>query len=49
VRIITGTLVEVGVGRIDTEQIKSIIKSCDRRQAGMTAPPEGLFLKRVFY
>lgn len=49
VRIITGTLVEVGVGRIDTERIKSIIKSCDRRQAGMTAPPEGLFLKRVFY
>ncbi len=49
VRIITGTLVEVGVGRINVEQIKSIIESCDRRQAGMTAPPEGLFLKKVFY
>ena len=49
VRIITGTLVDVGVGRINAEEIKSIIESCDRRRAGMTAPPEGLFLKKVFY
>lgn len=49
VRIITGTLVDVGVGRISENEISSIIESCDRRRAGMTAPPEGLFLKRVFY
>lgn len=49
VRIIAGTLVEVGVGRISENAIKDIITSCDRRRAGMTAPPEGLFLKKVFY
>ena len=49
VRIITGTLVDVGVGRTSTDSIPDIIKSGDRRRAGMTAPPEGLFLKKVFY
>jgi tRNA pseudouridine38-40 synthase len=49
VRIITGTLVDVGVGRILAENVPDIIKSGDRRRAGMTAPPEGLFLKNVFY
>lgn len=49
VRIIAGTLVEVGVGRIEEDSISEIIASCDRRRAGMTAPPEGLFLKKVFY
>ena len=49
VRIITGTLCEVGVGRILPEDIPSIIKSCSRSQAGMTAPPQGLHLNRVFY
>ncbi len=49
VRIISGTLAEVGMGRISAEDIRSIIESCDRRRAGMTAPPEGLFLKKVLY
>lgn len=49
VRIITGTLVEVGTGRKSVEDIEKIIRECDRREAGMTAPPEGLFLKKVFY
>lgn len=49
VRIITGTLVDVGVGRISADNIPKIIKSGDRKCAGMTAPPEGLFLKNVFY
>lgn len=49
VRIISGTLVEVGEGRIDGDSIPKIIESCDRKTAGMTAPPEGLFLKNVFY
>ncbi len=49
VRIITGTLTDVGTGRIGVETIADIIKSCDRRRAGMTAPPQGLFLKEVFY
>lgn len=49
VRIITGTLVEVGCGRINADDIPNIIEARDRRGAGMTAPPEGLFLKNVFF
>ena len=49
VRIIAGTLVEVGTGRKTAEEIEKIISDCDRRGAGQTAPPEGLFLKEVFY
>lgn len=49
VRIIAGTLVEVGTGRMEPGCIPDIIASCDRTSAGMTAPPEGLFLKEVFY
>ncbi len=49
VRIISGTLAEVGIGRIPETEIGEIINSCDRKRAGMTAPPEGLFLKKVFY
>lgn len=49
VRIITGTLAEVGFGKIAAEDIPQIIASGDRRESGLTAPPEGLFLKKVFY
>lgn len=49
VRIITGTLAEVGFGRISPESLPDIIKSCDRTLGGLTAPPQGLFLKKVYY
>lgn len=49
VRIITGTLAEVAFGKIKSDEIPDIIKSGDRRQSGLTAPPEGLFLKKVYY
>ncbi len=49
VRIITGTLAEVGFGRISLEDMPRILESCDRRQCGLTAPPQGLFLKKVYY
>ena len=49
VRIITGTLVEVGLGRRKPEEITPIITSLDRQRAGHTAPPEGLYLAEVFY
>ena len=49
VRIITGTIVEVGLGRIEAEDIPRIIETGDRTESGLTAPPEGLFLKKVYY
>ena len=49
VRIITGTLVDVGLGKIKPEQVKEIIESKDRQNAGHTAPPQGLYLAEVYY
>jgi tRNA pseudouridine38-40 synthase len=49
VRTITGTLVEVGVGRWAPSRMKDIMASRDRGQAGPTAPAAGLFLVRVQY
>lgn len=49
VRIIAGTLVEVGRGRIDPSAIGSILASKDRAQAGPTLPPEGLRLRWIQY
>jgi len=44
VRIIAGTLMEVGLGRKKADDIPAIIDSLERRNAGPTLPPEGLFL-----
>lgn len=49
VRIMTGTLLFVAQGKINPDKIEEIILSKDRRKAGITAPPSGLFLNRVFY
>lgn len=49
IRIIVGTLTKIGNGQIPVEKIKTIIESKDRGLAGKTAPPEGLFLLKVFY
>lgn len=49
VRIIAGTLVYVGCGKIAPEEIPHIIEAKDRRLAGMTAPPHGLRLIKVDY
>ena len=49
VRILTGTLLEVGKGNIAPEQMPEIIKSRDRQKAGPTAPPGGLCLMKVDY
>ena len=46
VRIIAGTLMEVGRGAIEPEQVRAILAACDRSKAGPTAPPEGLTLVR---
>ena len=49
VRIISGTLLEVGMGRIKPEEVSEIIESKDRLKAGKTLPPQGLFLVEVKY
>ena len=49
VRIMAGTLAEVGDGRISPESVADIIAARDRSAAGMTAPACGLYLSRVFY
>ena len=48
VRIMVGTLVEIGKGKI-TKSLKEIIESKDRSQAGVTAPACGLYLLKVCY
>jgi tRNA pseudouridine38-40 synthase len=48
VRIIVGTLLEVSEGRISLERLPSIIEGGNREDSGRTAPPEGLYLNRVF-
>ncbi len=49
VRNIVGTLVEVGRRRRTPGEIVGILAARDRRAAGMTAPPQGLYLVRVLY
>lgn len=49
VRIIAGTLVYAGGGRISASEIPDIIGSRQRGRAGITAPAKGLYLKEVFY
>lgn len=48
-RNITGTLVEVGLGRFTPEDVERMVTSLDRSRAGRTAPPHGLYLVTVFY
>ena len=49
VRNITGTLVEVGLHKRSPQEVYEILKSKDRRKAGMTAPSRGLCLEKVLY
>ena len=49
VRILTGTLVETGLGLRNTESMKEILESRDRACAGRLMPPEGLMLVSVEY
>lgn len=49
VRIMTGTLLEVGYGNIEPEAVKGIIDGMNRQLAGPTAPPQGLCLMKVDY
>jgi tRNA pseudouridine38-40 synthase len=49
VRVIVGTLIEVGRGKLSAEQIDAIVCRKDRTAAGPTIPPNGLFLAEVEY
>ena len=49
VRIIAGTLIYVGIGKIKPESMGEIISSCDRTKAGKTAGPSGLTLIKIVY
>lgn len=49
VRIIAGTLVDVGTGRIAPEDIDGIVSACDRSKAGHTAPAQGLYMAEVYF
>lgn len=49
VRIIVGTLISIGIGKIAKEELPSIMKAKKREKSGPTAPAQGLYLKEVFY
>ncbi|MBR5520895.1 MAG: tRNA pseudouridine(38-40) synthase TruA [Oscillospiraceae bacterium] len=49
VRIMVGTLLDVGKGITEPEHVKQVIEATDRSRAGATVPPQGLFLTKVFY
>lgn len=48
-RIIVGTLIKVGSGKLEAEDIEDIIVEGNRKRAGMCVPPNGLILEKVFY
>lgn len=49
IRIIVGTLVFIGTGKLKKESLNNIIQGKNRKLAGPTAPPQGLFLEKVYY
>ena len=49
VRILAGTLMEVGLGKRLPDDVRHILESGVRAEAGITMPPQGLILDEVFY
>ncbi|MBE5780513.1 MAG: tRNA pseudouridine(38-40) synthase TruA [Clostridiales bacterium] len=49
VRIIAGTLVDIGRGKLNKDTFTTMLQTLDRKQGGMTAPPNGLCMMRVYY
>lgn len=49
VRNLVGTLIDIGAGKLSLEEAKALIEKKDRTLAGVTAPAQGLVLKRVYY
>jgi tRNA pseudouridine38-40 synthase len=49
VRILSGTIIYCGIGKLSAHEVPKILLSKDRTQAGITLPPHGLYLEKVFY
>jgi tRNA pseudouridine38-40 synthase len=49
VRNLVGTLVDIGYGKLSVDGFKKVLEGRDRTKAGVTAPPQGLYLKEVKY
>lgn len=49
VRAIVGTMVNIGLGKLNVEQLHDIIKSKDRGESGFSVPPQGLYLMDIQY
>ena len=49
VRSLTGTLINVGLGKLSARDVAALLKSAQRTPQVQTAPPQGLFLVKVFY
>lgn len=49
VRIMAGTLIDVGRGKLDESDMPRILNGRDRQLAGQTAPPQGLILEKMFF
>lgn len=49
IRIIMGTLMEIGAGECSVDSIKQVFESRNREDAGVTMPAQGLFLEEVYY
>lgn len=48
-RLIVGTLLETGCGKLSPGQVKQILEKGERGRGGLTAPPQGLYLVQVYY
>jgi tRNA pseudouridine38-40 synthase len=49
VRAITGTMIEIGSGKMELQEFREIINACDRCRAGKSAPAKALFLSGIEY
>lgn len=49
VRIMAGTLVDVGAGRLEPDAMEAILEAGNRHEAGHTAPPQGLYMAEVYF
>ena len=49
IRCLMGTLEAAGAGKLTPADVRRILEACDRSVAPETAPPQGLFLMKVFY